>query len=82
MWVQLPLPQLLSPVRRNKKERSEFTIFKITRNEADMLRNNGYDEFVKVSSKTHKSRCKRYWIVEDRYVLRYLNRYRNETIAK
>lgn len=47
-----------------------------------MLRNQGFIEHVKVLSKAHKSKCKRYWVVEDRFVLRCLEKYRNENIAK
>nr|DAQ22774.1 MAG TPA: hypothetical protein [Bacteriophage sp.] len=47
-----------------------------------MLRSRGLDEFVKISSKTHKSRCKKYWAVEDRKVLWCLNTYRKNTIVK
>lgn len=45
-----------------------------------MLRDKGYDEFVHISSKTHKSRSKRYWLVEDRRVLQCLYRYRSDEI--
>lgn len=73
---------LLSHYGKYRTERSELTIFQITRNEANMLRDKGYDEFVNISSKTHKSRSKRYWLVEDRRVLQCLYRYRKDTIVK
>ena len=71
---------LLSHYGKYRTERSELTIFQITRNEANMLRDKGYDEFVHISSKTHKSRSKRYWLVEDRRVLQCLYRYRSDEI--
>lgn len=59
-----------------------FIIIKITQSEAQMLRNAGYGECVKISSVTHKSRAKRYWAVEEREVLWMLKQNAKNSIVK
>ena len=49
----------------------------ITRKEADYIRDVGFRNYVKMSSKTHKSGSKRYWLVENPRVLKALDNYRN-----
>lgn len=71
-----------SPIMGNIRTKEGFKIFKISRKEADTLRLKGYEDFVKVSSGTHKSRSKRYWVVEDRKVIRFLDNCRNNIIVR
>ena len=59
-----------------------FIIIKITQSEAQMLRNAGYGDCVKISSVTHKSRAKRYWAVEEREVLWLLKQNAKNSIVK
>lgn len=59
-----------------------FIIIKITQREAELLREAGYGDCVKVSSVTHKSRAKRYWAVEERCVIRFLEMNSEKTIVK
>lgn len=58
-----------------------FIIIKITQSEAQLLRNAGHGDCVKISSVTHKSRAKRYWAVEEREVLRLLNQNAKNSIV-
>lgn len=59
-----------------------FIIIKITQSEAQMLRNAGHGDCVKISSVTHKSRAKRYWAVEEREVLWLLKQNAKNSIVK
>lgn len=49
----------------------------ISRKEAEMLRKTGFGGYVHMSSKTHKSRSKRYYLTEAKTPMDFLEYYRN-----
>lgn len=57
-------------------------MIKISQNEAKFLRENGRGFDVHVSSKTHKSRAKRYYLTESKGSLKMLAQYRKQTAVK
>ena len=52
-----------------------FDIKKITKNEAFYLRSQGF--FCPMTSRTHKGRSKRYYVIEDKKILKVLQEYRD-----
>lgn len=52
---------------------------KITANEAKYLREHGHGDEIHISSKTHKSRGKRYYLTENREPMRLLRNFRRKT---
>lgn len=54
----------------------------ITQDEAFYLRSLGRDEDIQVSSRTHKGRAKRYYMVETRDNKKDLKAYRRQKIVK
>ena len=52
-----------------------FDINKITKNEAFYLRSQGF--FCPMTSRTHKGRSKRYYVIEDKKILKVLQEYRD-----
>ena len=53
-------------------------MFKISREEAEALRDNRMNRFVTVINKSHGSAAKTYYVVEDRRVREFLEKYRSE----
>ena len=51
-------------------------MIKITQCEAEMLRKNGRDFDVHISSKTHKGKAKKYYLTENPESLEILTKYR------
>ena len=51
-------------------------LIRITRNEAEHMRNVGMGKFVNISSATHKKKV--YWLVENPKALQELNRWKEE----
>lgn len=56
-------------------------MIKINQKEAEYIRSNGMDYLVHMSSATHKSRAKRYYLTEDKKGLRLLYNYRKSNIS-
>jgi len=54
----------------------------IARREADYLRENKMGKYVHVSSQTHKSKSKRYYLTENPRALKKLYKYREDIIVK
>lgn len=48
----------------------------ITNNETEYLRSKKMDKYITVSSKTHKSKAKKYYLTENPRALELLNHYR------
>lgn len=53
-------------------------MFKITQNEADALRENNMGRFITITNKTHGSKAKTYYMVEDRRARDFIDLYRKE----
>lgn len=53
-------------------------MIQITKDEAAYLRTKKMDYFIHISSATHSSRAKRYYLTEDKRVMRLLQNYRND----
>ena len=66
-----------SPFFYFKIERFD-NLISITRKEADHLREIGLGRFVKMSSKSHKSRSHHFWLVENPRVLNELEKYKSK----
>lgn len=80
-----PSPTLALPIfhcGRNIQKKEVLLIVPISKNEALMLREHGLSDHVKMSSVTHGARGKRYWAVESRSALFYLEKYRKRTVVK
>lgn len=57
-------------------------LINITRKEAEYLRYKGLGRFVNMSSATHKSRSKRYWLTENPKALKQLKQYRENSVVE
>jgi hypothetical protein len=55
-------------------------MIKISSKEAEFIRSKKLGYLVHISSPTHKSRSKRYYLTEDPRALRLLNAYRKESV--
>ena len=64
---------------RNKRRCD--SMFKITRQEVDALRGRRLGRFITVINKSHGSRAKTYYVVEDQRVRRFLDKYRGEHVV-
>ena len=53
-------------------------MFKITQNEADALRENNMGRFITITNKTHGSKAKTYYMVEDKRARDFIDLYRKE----
>lgn len=56
-------------------------MIKINQKEAEYIRSNGMDYLVHMSSATHKSRAKRYYLTEDKRAMRLLKEYRENSVT-
>jgi hypothetical protein len=57
-------------------------LINITRDEATYLREKGFGRFIAISSSTHKSRAKTYWLTENPNVLRLIMEYRSSAVLE
>lgn len=53
----------------------------ITKQEAQYLRERGYESYIHISSKTHKGKAKKYYLTENERVLNKLYNYREKNIV-
>lgn len=56
-------------------------MIKISSKEAEFIRSKRLGYLVHISSPTHKSRAKRYYLTEDPRALRLLNTFRKESVS-
>lgn len=61
------------------KWNEEKILIKISKNEAEYLRENNRGCDIHISSKTHKGKAKRYYLTTDRKSMYLLNEYRKST---
>jgi len=57
-------------------------MFKVTKDEVNALRENRMGRFVTVINKTHGSRAKTYYVVEDQRIRNFLGEYRDGHTVK
>ena len=54
----------------------------ITKREADYMRSEGYGHLISISSKSHKSKHRRYYLTENPAALGKLHKHRENSIVK
>lgn len=58
-----------------------MNVILITKQEAQYLRERGYESYIHISSKTHKGKAKKYYLTENERVLNKLYNYREKNIV-
>ncbi len=56
-------------------------MIKISQKEAEYIRSKGMDYLIHISSATHKSRAKRYYLTEDKKAMRLIREYRENSVT-
>lgn len=54
-------------------------MIKISKDEAEYMRSNKLGYLIHVSSATHKSKAKRYYMTEDQFGMKTINKYRRDS---